>query len=187
MSVAKSYAKALFETLHEQRVSTSAMDSLESELDSFISIVDRARDAKVALYSPVTTAREKTAIVQKLSQAMSLSGVLPNFLQLLARKNRLVMLQEVRVAFHQVRLDAEGGVSGEVVSAEPMDQKDIESLAQSFSKKLGKRVAFQVSTDASLLAGMKVTVNGVTYDGTLRSQLQKLRDQVALGVSEGNA
>ena len=37
-----------------------------------------------------------------------------------------------------------------------------------------------------ILAGMKVTVNGVTYDGTLRSQLQKLRDQVAMGVT-GNA
>ena len=126
------------------------------------------------------------AVVEKLAQAMSLSGALPSFLQLLARKNRLVILGQVRDALHRVRLDAEGGVAGQVVSAEPMDQKDIDSLAQAFSKKLGKRVAFKVSTDPSLLAGMKVTVNGVTYDGTLRSQLQKLRDQVAMGAT-GNA
>jgi F-type H+-transporting ATPase subunit delta len=186
MSVAKSYAKALFETLSEQKTPAVAVDLLETELDGFIATIDKANDAKIALYSPLTTAREKVAFVQKLSEAMKLSGLLPNFLQLLARKNRLVALKEVREAFHQVRLSAEGGVAGQVVSAEPMDQKDIESLAQSFSKKLGKRVVFKVSTDASLLAGMKVTVSGVTYDGTLRSQLQKLRDQVALG-AEGNA
>ena len=57
-------------------------------------------------------------------------------------------------------------------------QEDVEALAKAFGKKLNKRVAFHVSTDPSLLAGMKVTVNGVTYDGTLRSQLQKLRDQI---------
>jgi F-type H+-transporting ATPase subunit delta len=186
MSVAKAYAKALFETLNDQKIQASAVDTLESQLQEFITTVEGAKDAKIALYSPVTTSREKVVLVQKLSQAMNLSGLLPNFLQLLARKSRLVMLNEVRDAFHQVRLDAEGGVAGYVVSAEPMDQKDIESLAQSFSKKLGKRVAFKVSTDASLLAGMKVTVNGVTYDGTLRSQLQKLRDQVATGAA-GNA
>jgi F-type H+-transporting ATPase subunit delta len=186
MSVAKAYAKALFETLSEQKVQASAVDTLEQQLDEFITTIEGAKDAKIALFSPVTTSREKVALVQKLAQAMSLSGLLPNFLQLLARKSRLVMIREVREAFHQVRLNAEGGVAGQVVSAEPMDQKDIENLAQAFSKKLGKRVAFQVSTDASLLAGMKVTVNGVTYDGTLRAQLQKLRDQVAMGAT-GNA
>ena len=186
MSVAKAYAKALFETLNEQRAQTSAVDLLEQQMDSFIATLNSTKDAKIALYSPVTTSREKAAVVEKFAQSMGLSGLLPNFLQLLARKNRLMILDEVRDAFHQVRLDAEGGVAGQVVSAEPMDQKDIEGLAQSFSKKLGKRVAFKVSTDASLLAGMKVTVNGVTYDGTLRSQLQKLRDQVAMGAT-GNA
>jgi F-type H+-transporting ATPase subunit delta len=128
---------------------------------------------------------QKIAIVQKLGQAMSISGVLPNFLELLAKKDRLAILPEVRDAFHTVRLASEGGIQGEVISAEPMDQKDVESLAQSFSKKLGKRVAFKVSVDAALLAGMKVVVNGVTYDGTLQSQLQKLRDQVAAGATAG--
>jgi F-type H+-transporting ATPase subunit delta len=84
-----------------------------------------------------------------------------------------------------VRLASEGGILGQVISAEPMDQKDVESLAQSFSKKLGKRVTFKVSVDAALLAGMKVIVSGVTYDGTLQSQLQKLRDQVAAGATTG--
>lgn len=186
MSVAKAYAKALFETLTEQKAQSSAIDSLELQLDSFIRTLEGAKDLQVALCSPVTTSREKAAVVEKLAQPMNLSGLLLSFLQLLARKNRLVILNEVRDAFRRVRLDAEGGVAGQVVSAEPMDQKDIDGLAQSFSKKLGKRVAFQVSTDASLLAGMKVTVNGVTYDGTLRAQLQKLRDRVAMGAT-GNA
>jgi F-type H+-transporting ATPase subunit delta len=184
MSVAKSYARALYESLQEQHASVEAIDTLEEQFGAFVDAVEKSREAKMALYSPVTSGKEKVAIIQKVSQAMSVSGLLPNFLELLARKDRLAILPELRKTFHEVRLAAEGGMLGQVISAEPMEPKDVESLAQSFSKKLGKRVAFQVSTDASLLAGMKVVVNGVTYDGTLRAQLQKLRDQVEFGAAE---
>jgi F-type H+-transporting ATPase subunit delta len=90
-------------------------------------------------------------------------------------------LPAILESYNSVRLLAEGGVPGRLVAAEPVSDQDVQGLAQAFSKKLGKKVAFQVSTDPSLLAGMKVTVNGVTYDGTLRSQLQRLRDRLVAG------
>jgi F-type H+-transporting ATPase subunit delta len=92
---------------------------------------------------------------------------------------------EIRNAYRSVRLEAEGGVSGRLVSADPLSESDIKGLADAFQRKLGKPVAFRVSTDPSLLAGMKVIVNGVTYDGTLKSQLQQLRDLVVAGQVTG--
>jgi F-type H+-transporting ATPase subunit delta len=186
MSVANSYAKALFQTVQEKKISTQDIDSLEAQLSSFVTAVESSREAKMALYGPIANTKEKIAIVQKFGQTMGIAGVLAHFLELLAKKDRLAILPNVRDEFHTVRLASEGGILGEVISAEPMDQKDVESLALSFSKKLGKRVAFKVSVDAALLAGMKVVVNGVTYDGTLQSQLQKLRDQVAAGATVGS-
>jgi F-type H+-transporting ATPase subunit delta len=185
MSVANAYAKALFQTVQAKNATAQDLDTLETQLAAFVSAVESSREAKMALYGPIANTREKIAIVQKLGQAMGVTGTLPNFLELLAKKDRLAILPQVRDSFHTVRLASEGGILGEVISAEPMDQKDVDSLAQSFSKKLGKRVAFKVSVDAALLAGMKVVVSGVTYDGTLQSQLQKLRDQVAAGATAG--
>jgi F0F1-type ATP synthase delta subunit len=66
-------------------------------------------------------------------------------------------------------------------------EADIDTLTKAFSQKLGKKVAFRVAIDPSLLAGMKVTVNGVTYDGTLRSQIHKLRDHLAAGLPRAHA
>lgn len=91
------------------------------------------------------------------------------------------LLARVRDELATTRLAAQGGIRGSLVAAEAMNPEDIQSLAKAFGKKLGKAVAFQVSTDPALLAGVKVTVNGVTYDGTLRVQLQRLRDGMVLG------
>jgi F-type H+-transporting ATPase subunit delta len=182
MSVANSYAKALYEAARDLDRSAEALDRIESELDRLVSAFESSREAKVALLGPIANAKEKEAILRALSKPLGLSKITEQFTILLAQKGRLPLIRPIRDAFASVRLVAEGGVLGSVVSAEAIDQKDIDGLAQAFSKKLGKRVAFRVSTDPSLLAGMKVTVNGVTYDGTLRSQLQQLRDQVMQGL-----
>jgi F-type H+-transporting ATPase subunit delta len=181
MSVAKSYAKAFYETARE---AGQAGEPLERELEQFIAMIDQSRDAEIALFGPVTSSKEKVLLVETIGRKMALSESTIRFLTLLARKERLPILSKIHDALSEVRLAAEGGVSGKLVSAEPMSASDVEGLAAAFGKKLNKKVAFRISSDPALLAGMKVTVNGVTYDGTLRSQLQRLRDQVAAGVNQ---
>jgi F-type H+-transporting ATPase subunit delta len=179
MSVAKSYAKAFFETAKSTNV---PVEPLEQELKQFVDAVEGLRDVSVALVAPVTSAREKVAVVEAITQKMGLSELTARFLALVARKERLGVIREILDAFVEVRLVAEGGVSGELVAAQPQSGADVDALSSAFSKKLGKKVAFRLETDPTLLAGVKVTVGGVTYDATLRSQLQRLRDQVAAGV-----
>lgn len=186
MSVANVYAKALLGAVSEKEAGKDLVaqyDQIETQLDAVLAAIDSSKEAQVALWSPVTNAKEKAAVVRELAAKMSLSPMIATFLVLLANKGRLSLLREVRNEFTAARLLAEGGVHGKLVSAEPIERADVDGLAKAFSKKLGKKVAFQVSTDPSLLAGMKVTVNGVTYDGTLRSQLQKLRDRFLVGLS----
>jgi F-type H+-transporting ATPase subunit delta len=187
MSVATSYAKAFYEVAKESQATSEALDSMEKQLELFLAVMDESKEARTALQAPVTTTREKTALVEEISKKLNLADLTRHFLMLLARKDRISILREVRDAFNVVRLTAEGGVPGRLIAAESMSEADISTLAKAFSQKLGKKVAFRVSTDSSLLAGMKVTVNGVTYDGTLRSQLQKLRDRFVAGFPGAHA
>jgi F-type H+-transporting ATPase subunit delta len=180
MSVAKSYAKALYEVAAENKAQaevTRACDEIEKGLAEMNGLIAANRDLKIALESPLAAAREKVAIVADLSKKLGLSDVLARFMALLASKERLRLLAEITEVFRGVRLEQEGGVPGQLISAEPISEADVSSLAKAFSAKLGKRVAFTVTNEPGLLAGVKVVVNGVTYDGTLRSQLNKLHDQ----------
>jgi F-type H+-transporting ATPase subunit delta len=183
MSVAKAYAKALFEAAAEgksQSDMAKACDEIETQLTQFIALMNSSKEAKVALTSPVTTSKDKAGLVEAITAKGGVSPMVSRFLSLLASKGRLEFLPEVRDVFSDVRLAAEGGVSGKLVSAEPMTDADVASLAAAFGRKLGRKVLFRVSTDPSLLAGVRVTVNGVTYDGTLKSQLDQLRDKITM-------
>jgi F-type H+-transporting ATPase subunit delta len=179
MSVAKTYAKALYETLHDGK-SGATFEQIDEQLGSFAASMDQSKDGRVAFYGPMVPPKQKAALMDALSAKAGYAPLVSRFLSLLAKKNRLGEIKAIRLAFQGARLEAEGGILGHVEAADPIDKADIDALAKAFGKKLGKRVEFQVSTDPSLLAGMKVTVNGVTYDGTLRSQLRRLRDQLTL-------
>ena len=183
MSVAKSYAKALYETAIAQTNGHSqGLAKLDEQLESFSKLLASSKDLHTALCGPIATAKEKTAIVEALAKKGGIGETLTRFLVLLANRDRLAALDEIVEAFSNVRVQSEGGVIGELVVADPPESlgaQDVDSLTRAFTKKLGKKVHFRVSSDPQLLAGMKVTLGGVTYDGTLRSQLQRLRDQVS--------
>ena len=178
MSVAKSYAKALYEVARDE-------SSVETQLEVFLKILDDSRELRVALFGPVSTAKEKAAITTSIAKQLGFSVLTTRFLALLGRKRRLSLLREIKDAFVEVRLAAEGGILGKLDVADNLDEAEVNGLAKAFGHKLGKKVVFNVSKDPALLAGMKVTVNGVTYDGTLRSQLQRLRDRLVQPPSLG--
>lgn len=183
MSIARTYARALFETATAAKSSSQEIQSIEAELEMLVDGIEGSKAARVALFSPMMPASQKATLIESIAAQAKVSPAVARFLSLLARKGRLQFLGEIKNAFAAVRVEAEGGIIGTVVAADPVGTGDVESLAKAFGRKLNKRVAFRVSTDPSLLAGMKVTVNGITYDGTLRSQLQKLRDQLTAGVA----
>lgn len=183
MSVTNSYGKALFQAVSETPEGKESLSQIESQLDSFISLMKSSKEIRVALEGPLTSSQEKIALVGGISKKLNFSPILTEFVVLLAKNARFRYLQEIRDAFSQIRLTAEGALAGRVITAEGMSREEQLQLENLFSQKLGKRVVLQASTDPSLLAGLKVVVNGVTYDGSLRSQIQKLRDQFLAGLS----
>jgi F-type H+-transporting ATPase subunit delta len=178
MSVAKKYAKALFDVTHESGKSADTA-ALKTALQSFWSVIEGSRELQVALVSPVTSYQEKAAVIDELARKLETPKICIQFLKLLGENSRVGALPLILDALDEVRLQSEGGVMGRIVSADPLDASAVKEIAEAFTQKLKKKVEFKVSSDSSLLAGIKVTLNGVTYDGTLRAQLERLRESFA--------
>jgi len=61
---------------------------------------------------------------------------------------------------------------GELYFAFPFEEP--QKIAELIERELGKRISWEFSLDSSLLAGLKVKLNGLVLDYSLRGQLKKL-------------
>lgn len=181
MSVARTYAKALFDVAQESKNGSRELTQERKGIQELIALLESSKELRVALLGPATSSKEKAAILDSISEQAGHSDLLTRFLSLLAKKGRLVILSDIFKAIEEVRLESEGGVLGEVYSPEELSAAEMKELSKSFEKKLGKKVDFRMTEDPSLLAGLKVTVNGVTYDGTLKAQLHRLKEEFSQG------
>ncbi len=178
MSVARAYAKALYEaTPAAERAQTS------TQLLEFKNILDQCKPLETVLLGPLASLKEKTGFLNELGKRAAFSKLFQNFLLLLVNKGRLDLFVDIIDAFEGVSLEEQGGLSGTLISATPIEPAQVDALAAAFGKKLSKKIQFKTLVDASLIAGIKVTVNGVTYDGTLRSKLKRLRDRFVFGTT----
>lgn len=183
MSVSTSYAKALYEIAKEEGFSESRMADLEAHLKFFSDTLETYPEARNALLGPTTTYKEKAQLLEALGKVVQAEPNLVRFLHLVAKKKRLKLLSDIRKSFTQLRLEVSGGIAAQVVSSEALSEADVADLVKALGQKLGKKVSVETSVDPALLAGIKVTVQGVTYDGSLRSQFQKLKDTLISGIA----
>jgi len=73
---------------------------------------------------------------------------------------------------------ASGKVSAEVTSARPLDPAQLSQITAALAKLSGKQVTVTQRQDPNLLGGVVAKVGDVVYDGSLRTQLRTLRDEL---------
>ncbi len=72
-----------------------------------------------------------------------------------------------------------GRVAAEVVSATPLTPAQVTQLTATLEKLSGKKVVLSKREDPNLLGGVVAKVGDVVYDGSLRTQLRVLRDELS--------
>ncbi len=68
-----------------------------------------------------------------------------------------------------------------VRSATPLSEEMLAEVTRVFDRVTGKRVVATVAVEPELIAGVVVEVGGRVYDGSVRTQLEKLHRQMASG------
>jgi F-type H+-transporting ATPase subunit delta len=174
MSVAKTYAMALYSVLSSD---VAAQERAQSELSSVAEVLASRADLRAALGGPVTTPSEKKAVLAALCSKLGCHAQVEKFLDLMVKKGRITEVGAVALAFRAVRVESEGGVMGTLESADPISDADLADLSGALGRRLGRKVSLVAKVNSELLAGLRVNVLGTTYDGSLRSQLQRLKQK----------
>jgi len=174
MSVSSIYAKAFYD--YVKTSGSKGVEVEQKELQELAVLLQESKELKLALFGPMISSKEKIAIIEQVTEALKISKLTKFFLIFLVNKRRFNIVENIIEDLDQVRLESEGGLLGELTTADPIEDSQVQELAKAFSDKLKRTVKFKVKTNEQLLAGVKIIVNGVSYDGSLKAQLDGLKE-----------
>lgn len=172
-AVARRYAKALFALAKE----SAALETTATEISRVATLAEDPTVAPVLL-SPLLATPRRRALVQMLARELALSDLLARFLGLLADHQRLGELAPIAAHFQHLLDEDLGRVRVAIRSAAPLDPSQHDALVAAFARLTAKQVIPTVTIEPDLLGGVLVEVEGKVYDGSVRTQLNRLAKEM---------
>ena len=170
------YARALAAVVADQKLDVVAT---QGQLKDFVEMLAASADLREVLEDPSIPEPQKLKVLDEITSRAGMSGTVRNFVALIARHERLHELPVMVAAYASIADQQASMAEAEVVSAHPLDD-DLRKLLEEQISKLagGQRVRATYSEDAALLGGAVVKIGSTVYDGSIRAQLQQLRQQM---------
>ncbi len=173
-SIGRRYAKALLQI----GVATKSFDALGRELDRAADTISRSPELKNALENPIFPTHKRRLVLEELARRLALSASVRNLLLLLLDKGRIAALPDIARAHRELVDEQAGRARATVTSAAPIDPTTEGRLKAALEKQTGKAVILDKRVDASLIGGLVAQVGDLVFDGSLKTQLEQLRQDL---------
>lgn len=174
------YARALESVVSQQGRNR---EDVKRELEDFLSMYRDNAPLREVLGDPSIPQEQKVRVLDALASRSGFSGTVRNFLAVVTSHERLGELREIVESYLQIADKDAGIAEAEVISAHPLDEAGRRVLESGIASMTGGgQVRATYREDAQLLGGAVVKVGSTVYDGSVRGQLEKMRQQLISAV-----
>ena len=172
MAIALKYAKGLFTAAKELNKTKEFGEELNQIKDLLISMPE----VLSALQNPIYPPDLKMGIIEEILKVMKVDPEIERFLKLLVERRRIQYIREI-VIMYQELLDEELNIArGEVITAYPLSEEERKELEEVLKNYLKKEVILESKVDEGIIGGIKIRIGDLIFDGTLKTQLNKMKE-----------
>ncbi len=176
-SLARRYARALLDIGKEE----GQLRRVLSEAEEFARVLEKSSELRDAMESAHVGRQAKQA---SLEAVLSPAGFLPttaSFLSLLVDKGRMDVLPAILSELRRMVEEFEGIERVEVTVPMPLSVPQKDLLRTVLERRTGKKVVLEESVDPAVLGGMVVRVGSTVYDGSVRTQIHQILENLQKG------
>ncbi len=174
-TVARRYASALADVVLERGEAAE----VQAELATWAGMIQSSPNLLEVLRNPTVALDQKRAVLNKLIERAKPRQTTVNFLKVLLQNQRLTDLGEINRKFAEV-LDVRAGmVAAAVTTARAVPESSRQQLHAKLTGMTGKKVRVDFATDPDLLGGIVTQIGSTIYDGSVRNQLQMIKEKMA--------
>lgn len=179
LTIARPYAKAVF----EQALAGSGLDDWEKILQG-LAIIAHDNNASALLDNPLISNEQRLDLFLKVMEK-TLTGLtetrhaeLKNFLKALILEKRLNILPEIFQRYESLLASEKELKEVIVISAHPLNEERRKQMTEALSRYLHSKVVVDFKEDVSLIGGAIIRTGNWVMDGSIKSKLQSLRDNL---------
>jgi F-type H+-transporting ATPase subunit delta len=175
-AIASRYARALVEVILEKRIDGEAA---RQQLRAFVGAVHESLELRRVWESPAILPEQKLAVLDAIAGKIGAVKPIRNFMAIIIDHRRLGMLDDI-VRIFETELDAQLGFAEvQVSSARPLSPREQREVESRVERMTGKKVRARYVSNPELLGGVVVRVGDTIYDGSVRGQLEKMRQELS--------
>ena len=175
-SLSRRYAKALFQLARDE----GQEDNIGREIEQFFTAYGSS-ELQPVLTNPTFGLQSRKNILAQVTKIQQLAPLTVHFLSLLLDRVRLPYLPGIVNCYRRLLNEARGRVEAKVVGASPLAPALVERLREVMRGVSGKEVILHEQNDPALIGGLVIELEGKVYDGSVRTQLEKMKQRIARG------
>jgi F-type H+-transporting ATPase subunit delta len=177
IAIARRYAEALADVA----TARDQVDKIDNDVRVFAEMITSSPELHDLFASPIVSKTDKLRVLEALIQRMRPDQMTANLLRTMLSHDRLHHLAEVYEQFRRTINERKGLIIAEVTTASEVGKSEQEDLGRTLQQMTGKQVEFKFRTDPSLIGGVVTRIGSVVYDGSVRTQLKEIKEQLKHG------
>ena len=168
------YARALLDVV----IKEGNPEQVDQELAALAGLFAGNAELQKALANPAVPAAAKRKIVESIVSRIKPSPALGKLLLMLADRDRLALIPELAEVYRERLMEHRQVISAEVTTAVPLSADRVAQFEKRIAAATGRRVTMTASVDPSLIGGAVARVGSIVYDGSIATQLSKMRERL---------
>lgn len=176
-AVARRYAKALLLIgKREKRV-----QEIDDELTTLSALIEGVAGFWAVVNNPLYDLDRRKRVLSEVARITAMSPHVAGMLRLLLEKGRMKYLPFIISLYHEMADEAMGRIRASVYAPMEPTPEEQERIREKLARMTGKEVILETIRDTSLIGGVVTKIKGLVLDGSLRTQLVRMRESLAKG------
>ena len=165
----------LTEALIESSKELGKLDKVTTDMADFFELSKSSDELRNILWSTTFELKERKSIAADISAKRGYDGLTANFLNLVIELDKFKSLIKSEQTTMGKLIKASGRIRAQVTTASEPSEDEIDRIKAALIKAVGQDVEVTTTVDPEILGGIITKVEDKVYDGSIKTQLEKIR------------
>lgn len=175
-SVAATYARAFADVIFDAQLDAGRA---LTDLRQIVTLFEQSLDLRRVWENPAVPGEQKRKLLDVIVDRDGIDRPVRNLVAVLIDHRRMPFLPRI-VEHLKKEVDARMGFTeAQISSARELAAAEKRNLETQIAKVTGKKVRAQYGLDPSLLGGAVVRIGSTIYDGSVKGQLERIKEAIS--------